>query len=77
MEPKMVCVATIVGVVNRLIKVSFDGWGSNYDQWIDCESCDIYPVGWCRLSGYKLEDLPNYVEDLSQICSKKKSRSKK
>lgn len=26
MEPKMVCVATVTAVVDRLIRLSFDGW---------------------------------------------------
>ena len=30
----------------RLLKVHFDGWEEDYDQWMDCESVDIYPV-WC------------------------------
>lgn len=55
MEPKMICVATVVAVVNRLIRLSFDGWSKEYDQWVDCESCDIYPIGWCQLFNYPLQ----------------------
>lgn len=51
----MICVATVAAVVNRLIRLNFDGWDSEYDQWVDCESCDIYPVGWCHLVNYSLE----------------------
>ena len=58
MEPRMVCVATVKDVVDRLLKIGFDGWDQSYDQWVDCESCDIFPVGWCQLVGYKLEDPP-------------------
>ena len=35
--------------------VHFDGWEDDYDQWMDCESVDIYPVGWAELVGHKLE----------------------
>ena len=31
------------------------GWEDDYDQWMDCESVDIYPVGWGDLVGHKLE----------------------
>lgn len=55
MDPRLVCVATIAKVVGRLLKVHFDGWEDEYDQWLDCESPDIYPVGWCQLVGHKLE----------------------
>merc|ERR1719460_3390349 len=55
MDPRLVCVSTINRVVNRLLKVHFDGWEDDYDQWMDCESVDIYPVGWGELVGHKLE----------------------
>lgn len=55
MDPTLVCVATITMVVGRLLKIHFDGWEEEYDQWLDCESTDIYPVGWCQSVGQKLE----------------------
>ncbi len=30
-------------IVGRLLKVHFDGWEEDYDQWMDCDSVDIYP----------------------------------
>lgn len=58
MDPRLVCVATVDRVVGRLLKVHFDGWEDEYDQWLDCESPDMYPVGWCVLVGHKLEGPP-------------------
>lgn len=55
MDPRLVCVATVSRVVGRLLKIHFDGWEDEYDQWLDCESPDIYPVGWCVTVGHKLE----------------------
>ncbi|KAG9483904.1 hypothetical protein GDO78_009689, partial [Eleutherodactylus coqui] len=55
MEPHLICVATVVRVVQRLLRIHFDGWDDDYDQWTDCESPDIYPVGWCELTGYQLQ----------------------
>lgn len=70
MDPRLVCVGTISRVVGRLLKVRtkcrecfiysdlqvhFDGWEEDYDQWMDCESVDVYPVGWCELVGHRLE----------------------
>lgn len=55
MEPRLICVATVKRVVHRLLSIHFDGWDSEYDQWVDCESPDIYPVGWCELTGYQLQ----------------------
>jgi hypothetical protein len=75
MEPKMICVATIVAVIDRLIRLHFDGWDTDFDQWVDCESCDMYPVGWCQLVGYQLE--PPRKKDLDNSISKKKSKKSK
>lgn len=55
MTPHLVCVATVAQVAESLIRVHFDGWGNEFEQWIDCQSTNIYPVGWCELVGYKLE----------------------
>ncbi|XP_061869021.1 lethal(3)malignant brain tumor-like protein 2 isoform X2 [Colius striatus] len=54
-EPRLICVATVKRVVHRLLSIHFDGWDNEYDQWVDCESPDIYPVGWCELTGYQLQ----------------------
>ncbi|KAK3757548.1 hypothetical protein RRG08_032714 [Elysia crispata] len=55
MEPRLICVATVTKVVGRLLRIHFDGWENNYDQWIDCSSPDIYPVGWCEAMKHNLE----------------------
>ncbi|CAG4948999.1 unnamed protein product [Colias eurytheme] len=55
MDPRLVCVATIARVVADLLKVHFDGWGGEYDQWLWAHSTDVYPVGWCRAVGHRLE----------------------
>jgi hypothetical protein len=60
MNPRLVCVATISEVVatGRLLKIHFDGWEDDYDEWMDAGSPDIYPVGWAELVGHKLEPPP-------------------
>lgn len=67
MDPRLVCVATISKVVGRLLKIHFDGWEEEYDQWLDCESPDIYPVGWCVTVGHKLEGRPSANPGKSQL----------
>ena len=49
----------MVKVVGRLLRIHFDGWESSYDQWVDCESPDIYPAGWCEMVNYHLEGPKN------------------
>ena len=53
--PELVCVATIAQVAANLIRVHFDGWGIDFEQWIDCQSPNIYPAGWCQMIGHDLE----------------------
>ncbi|XP_077132046.1 lethal(3)malignant brain tumor-like protein 2 isoform X3 [Ranitomeya variabilis] len=77
MEPRLICVATVVRVVQRLLRIHFDGWDDDYDQWTDCESPDIYPVGWCELTGYQLqppvaEEQPEEIQRPKEIKKKKK-----
>lgn len=67
MDPRLVCVATVSRVVGRLLKIHFDGWDDEYDQWLDCESPDIYPVGWCVTVGHKLEGPPNANAGKTQL----------
>ncbi|XP_076856498.1 lethal(3)malignant brain tumor-like protein 2 [Brachyhypopomus gauderio] len=55
MEPRLVCVATVQRCVGRLLLLHFDGWETEFDQWVDCQSPEIYPVGWCELTGYQLQ----------------------
>lgn len=67
MDPRLVCVATVSRVVGRLLKIHFDGWEEEYDQWLDCESPDIYPVGWCVTVGHKLEGPPSAHSGKTQL----------
>lgn len=58
MDPKTICAATVAKVAGRLILIRFDGWPSEFDQWVDCESCDIFPVGWCKLFEHNFDPPP-------------------
>lgn len=49
MEPRLICVAMIKEVVGRLLKIHFNGWDDSFDQWVDCESVELFPVGWCEI----------------------------
>ena len=52
---RLVCVATVAQVLGRLLRIHFDGWEDSYDQWVDCQSPDIYPSGWSEMVGFPLE----------------------
>lgn len=53
-NPILVRVATICDTMNHLIKVHFDGWSISYDYWLDDDSPDIHPAGWCNKTGHPL-----------------------
>uniref|UniRef100_A0A034V9Q9 Polycomb protein Sfmbt n=1 Tax=Bactrocera dorsalis TaxID=27457 RepID=A0A034V9Q9_BACDO len=77
MDPRLVCVATVSRIVGRLLKIHFDGWTDEYDQWLDCESPDVYPVGWCVLVNHKLEGPPVPVQATAKTNTKAKSPKKR
>ncbi|CAI9585181.1 unnamed protein product [Staurois parvus] len=77
MEPRLVCVATVTRIIHRLLRIHFDGWEDEYDQWVDCESADLYPVGWCQLTGYQLQPpAPQSAKDNQTNVTKQKKKSK-
>ncbi|KAM9055314.1 lethal(3)malignant brain tumor-like protein 4 isoform 2-T2 [Megaptera novaeangliae] len=43
--------------------VHFDGWDHKYDYWMDTDSPDIHPVGWCDVTGHPLE-VPHRANDV-------------
>ncbi|XP_077184107.1 MBT domain-containing protein 1 isoform X3 [Paroedura picta] len=77
MEPRLVCVATITRIIHRLLRIHFDGWEDEYDQWVDCESPDLYPVGWCQLTGYQLQPPASQSSRDSQSSSSKQKKKSK
>uniref|UniRef100_H3AK66 L3MBTL histone methyl-lysine binding protein 1b n=1 Tax=Latimeria chalumnae TaxID=7897 RepID=H3AK66_LATCH len=54
-NPILIRVATIVDRDDHRIKLHFDGWNHNYDYWVDADSFDIHPVGWCSKTGHPLQ----------------------
>ncbi|XP_066997858.2 lethal(3)malignant brain tumor-like protein 3 [Anabrus simplex] len=53
--PQVIRVATVEDVSEHQIKIMFDGWPDAYSYWVDDDSTDIHPVGWCQKTGHDLE----------------------
>jgi len=53
--PMLIRVATVDDVSEHQIRIKFDGWPDQYSYWIDDDSPDIHPVGWCQKTGHSLE----------------------
>ncbi|EFO89433.1 hypothetical protein CRE_19944 [Caenorhabditis remanei] len=54
-ENAHICPATIKSLHGQIIKVAFDGWGSDVDELYDICSHDIFPVGWAEMHGYPVD----------------------
>ncbi|XP_004740244.1 lethal(3)malignant brain tumor-like protein 3 isoform X2 [Mustela nigripes] len=61
-NPMFIRVATVADTDDHRIKVHFDGWNSCYDYWVDADSPDIHPVGWCSKTGHPLQPPLNPLE---------------
>ncbi|KTG03222.1 hypothetical protein cypCar_00025740 [Cyprinus carpio] len=53
-HPSMYCVLTITEVLGHRIRLHFDKYSDCYDFWVNSNSPDIHPVGWCEKTGHKL-----------------------
>ncbi|KGL83306.1 Sex comb on midleg-like 2, partial [Tinamus guttatus] len=54
-NPYLICPATIGDVKGDEVFVTFDGWRGAFDYWCRYDSRDIFPVGWCSLTGDALQ----------------------
>ncbi|XP_015605314.1 lethal(3)malignant brain tumor-like protein 3 isoform X2 [Cephus cinctus] len=63
--PQLIRVATVEDVKDHMIKIRFDGWPENHAYWVDDDSLDIYPMGWCLKTGHPLEP-PLTAEQLNE-----------
>ena len=73
-DPRLVCVATVAQVAGRLVRIHFDGWSDEFEQWMDAASPELYPVGWCELVGHRLEP-PNAAARSPTKGMRKKTKS--
>ncbi|XP_073672672.1 lethal(3)malignant brain tumor-like protein 3 [Garra rufa] len=54
-NPALMRVATVVDTDDHRLRIHFDGWTDEYDYWIDADSPDIHPAGWCAKTGHPLQ----------------------
>ncbi|XP_012227520.1 lethal(3)malignant brain tumor-like protein 3 isoform X2 [Linepithema humile] len=53
--PQLIRLATVVDVQDHRLKIKFDGWPDSHAYWVDDDSPDIHPAGWCLKTGHPLE----------------------
>lgn len=54
-NPTLIRPAIITMVQEYQIKVLFIGWAEKYSYWVDDDSCDIFPPGYCKRTGHPIE----------------------
>ncbi|XP_074597983.1 lethal (3) malignant brain tumor [Brevipalpus obovatus] len=59
-HPSLFCVLTVAEILGARIRLHFDGYPEMYDFWVNCDSPFIFPVGFCRRTGRKLEPPKDY-----------------
>ncbi|XP_046895492.1 polycomb protein SCMH1 isoform X1 [Hypomesus transpacificus] len=54
-NPHFICPATVGALRGTEVLVTFDGWRGAFDYYCRYDSRDIFPVGWCSLTGDNLQ----------------------
>ena len=62
------CVCTVVEIRGFRLKLNFDGYSNEYDFWVNADSVDIFPPGWCKRNGRTL--LPPFGQTPSEFTWK-------
>ena len=56
------CVCTVEQKLGYRLKLHFDGYSSAFDFWVNADSMDIFPPGWCSNTGRVLQPPPEYKD---------------
>lgn len=54
-NPSLIRPAVIIMTEDYHIKVLFIGWPEKYAYWLDDDSCNIFPPGYCKKTGHPIE----------------------
>ncbi|MBN3302679.1 LMBL4 protein, partial [Amia calva] len=63
LHPSMFCVLSVAEVIGYRLRLHFDGYSECYDFWVNADSPEIRPSGWCEMTGRKLQPPKGYKED--------------
>ncbi|XP_028290111.1 lethal(3)malignant brain tumor-like protein 4 isoform X2 [Gouania willdenowi] len=54
LHPSMFCVLSVAEVIGCRLRLHIDGFSDCYDFWVNADSGEIKPAGWCKQTGRKL-----------------------
>ncbi|KAM8946873.1 lethal(3)malignant brain tumor-like protein 1 isoform 2-T2 [Pelodytes ibericus] len=59
----MYFILTVTEVCGFRIRLHFDGYSDCHDFWVNADSPDIHPAGWCEKTGHKLQPPKGYKDE--------------
>ncbi|XP_042255654.1 lethal(3)malignant brain tumor-like protein 4 [Thunnus maccoyii] len=62
LHPSMFCVLTVAEVIGCRLRLHIDGYSECYDFWVNGDSADIRPTGWCHDNNHKLHPPKGHSE---------------
>ncbi|KAM4718106.1 lethal(3)malignant brain tumor-like protein 4 isoform 2-T2 [Anableps anableps] len=62
LHPSMFCVLTVAEVIGCRLRLHIDGYSECYDFWVNADSADIRPAGWCKEHNHKLHPPKGHSE---------------
>ncbi|XP_069744132.1 lethal(3)malignant brain tumor-like protein 1 [Narcine bancroftii] len=62
-HPSMYFVLTVFEVCGYRLRLHFDGYSECHDFWVNADSPDIHPAGWCEKTGHRLYLPRGYKEE--------------
>nr|XP_057915637.1 lethal(3)malignant brain tumor-like protein 4 isoform X2 [Doryrhamphus excisus] len=72
LHPSMFCVLTVAEVIGYRLRLHIDGYSECYDFWVNADSPEIKPTGWCQGNKHRLHppkgssesefDWPQYLQ---------------
>ncbi|XP_043081783.1 lethal(3)malignant brain tumor-like protein 4 isoform X2 [Puntigrus tetrazona] len=60
LHQSMFCVLSVAEVIGFRMRLHIDGFSECYDFWVNADSPDIKPAGWCEATGHKLHPPKGY-----------------
>ncbi|XP_037950183.1 lethal(3)malignant brain tumor-like protein 1 isoform X1 [Teleopsis dalmanni] len=66
-NPTLIRPSHIISRKGHRIKVLFEGWQKEYAFWLEDDSPDLHPIGWCDGTDHKLEPPPCYQNSTTSV----------
>uniref|UniRef100_A0A673LU64 L3MBTL histone methyl-lysine binding protein 4 n=1 Tax=Sinocyclocheilus rhinocerous TaxID=307959 RepID=A0A673LU64_9TELE len=63
LHPSMFCVLSVAEVIGFRLRLHIDGYSECYNFWVNADSPDIKPAGWCESTAHKLHPAKGYKPD--------------